>query len=107
MMERVQRKLRKLLLVSSLIMVAGFVAVFAAIFYRISQDDAAAPATELAVEIPSGATVRSAAATGDRITLVVEGPDGKTSVHVFDAGSGARLQTVTVGTGAPAAPTAQ
>lgn len=106
-MERVQRKLRKLLLVSSLIMVAGFVAVFAAIFYRISQDDGATPATDLAVEIPAGATIRSASATGDRITLVVDGADGKTSLHVFDATTGAKRQTVTVETVAPAAPTAQ
>ena len=53
-MERVQRKLRRLLAVSGLIMVAGLVAVFAAIFYRLSVADKAMPkaAAELQVALP-------------------------------------------------------
>lgn len=93
-MERVQRKLRRLLVVSSLVMVAGLVAVFAAIFYRLSRIDTVSQPPELTLSVPEGATVRSATATGDRITLVLEGEGGKTSVHVFDAATGAERQTI-------------
>ncbi|MEW5423284.1 DUF6476 family protein [Amorphus sp. 3PC139-8] len=97
-MERVQRKLRKLVLVSGLIMAAGLVAVFAAILYRLSEaENRRAPAT-VTLDLPQGTTVQSATGTADRLTLVVESPDGKTSIVVFDAATGQPLTTFTLGT---------
>lgn len=104
-MERVQRKLRKLVLVSGLIMAAGLVAVFAAILYRISEAENRRPPSELALDLPQGASVRSATATADRITVVVERADGKTSIFVFDAATGRKLTTFKVdASGEPEAP---
>ncbi|MGX1097120.1 DUF6476 family protein [Amorphus sp. MBR-141] len=99
-MERVQRKLRRLLAVSGLIMVAGLVAVFAAIFYRLSVADKAMPkaAGELQVALPAGTELRSATATGDRLTLVIAAPDGGTEVRVVDLATGRTVSTVTLTT---------
>lgn len=99
-MERVQRKLRRLLAVSGLIMVAGLVAVFAAIFYRLSVVDKAMPkvAEEASVALPAGAEVRSASATGDALTLLITGSDGATQVLVVDLATGRTVSTVTLET---------
>ena len=101
-MERVQRKLRRLLAVSGLIMVAGLVAVFAAIFYRLSVADKAMPmaASDLQVALPAGAELLSATATGDRLTLVTRGADGGTEIRVVDLSTGRPVSTVTLTTDA-------
>ena len=100
-MERVQRKLRRLLAVSGLIMVAGLVAVFAAIFYRLSVADKAMPkaAADLEVALPAGADLQSASATGDRLTLVITAPDGATEIRVIDLVTGRVVSTVSLTTG--------
>lgn len=100
-MERVQRKLRRLLAVSGLIMVAGLIAVFAAIFYRLSVADKAMPqpAAELQVALPAGADLRSATATGDRLTLVIAAPDGGTEIRIVDLSTGREVSKVTLTTG--------
>lgn len=95
-MERVQRKLRRLLAVSGLIMVAGLVAVFAAIFYRLSVADKAMPkaVADLQVPLPAGAELQSASATGDRLTLVIAAPGGATEIRVVDLATGRTVSTV-------------
>ncbi|WP_018700386.1 DUF6476 family protein [Amorphus coralli] len=97
-MERVQRKLRRLLAVSGLIMVAGLIAVFAAIFYRLSVMDKAMPQApaETSVTLPAGSEVRSASSTGERLTLLVDAPDGASKVVIVDLATGRTVSTVTL-----------
>ena len=85
---RLQAKLKKLLLGSTLVMVVGFVAVFAAIFYRVTRSEVKPVPTfdhPLVAELPlpDGARVTASRIDGDRLTLTMEGPKGAT-VLVLD-----------------------
>ena len=72
-MERVRRKLARLLFVSTGIMVIGLAAVIAGIFYRISKlDDGDTPAEPVALEIAADA-VKAVSATDDRLILTIGG----------------------------------
>ncbi len=78
---RLQAKLKRLLFWSSGVMVLGLVAVFAAIFYRVTKVDVK-PAvvwdrpivTEL--PMPEGGRVASTRLDGNRMTVTVESPKG-------------------------------
>lgn len=103
-MERVAVKLRRLLMVSGLIMAAGLVAVFAAIFYRLSQSDAPPPAppaavaspvagsldgpVDLTVAIPPGATIENVTLEGARLLLTVRLQGDGYQILVVDLPSG-------------------
>ena len=104
-MARVERKLRRLLAVSGLIMAAGLVAVFAAIFYRLAQRAeppppeppaaATAPApvplagpAELDLAIPAGAVLRGAALAGDRLLVTLDLADGSAAVWIVRLADG-------------------
>jgi hypothetical protein len=95
--ERLRRKLARLLLVSSGIMMLGFIAVFAAIVYRMSERDgtarglSAAEPVEAQVAIPAGQRVVAVALDGDRALLTLAGPDGATSLLLVDLASGGVL----------------
>jgi len=85
---RLQARLKKLLLGSTLVMVVGFVAVFAAIFYRVTRTDGKpAPTFEhplvADLPLPDGARVTATRIDGDRLTVTMEGPKGAT-VLVLD-----------------------
>lgn len=103
--ERVHQKLRTLLRISTLVMVAGLIAVFAAILYRVTRDgDSGRPIGEVTVPAPGGASIASASADGDRLTLVVDEPGGGRQAVVVDLASGAVVARVRLVTGeAPAA----
>ena len=85
---RLQAKLKKLLFGSTLVMVLGFVAVFAAIFYRVTRVDVK-PATDYAhpviaeLPLPEAARVVSTRLDGDRMTVTLEGPKGA-SILIID-----------------------
>ncbi len=104
--ERVHQKLRTLLRISTLVMVAGLIAVFAAILYRVTRDgDSGRPIGEVTVPAPGGASIASASSDGDRLTLVVDEPGGGRQAVVVDLASGAvvaRVRLVTGGAEAPA-----
>jgi hypothetical protein len=79
---RLQARLKKLLMGSTLVMVVGFVAVFAAIFYRVTRVDVKPAVAEHPVvaelPLPEGAKVTSAKLEGDRLLVTMEGPKGAT-----------------------------
>lgn len=90
-MERVRIKLRRLLMGSSLIMVLGFIAVFAALYYRITQtsesDDTgtaqisgAMPEIAATLALPSdlGALVDVSLSRGQLVASFENGPDSYT-----------------------------
>jgi hypothetical protein len=78
---RLQAKLKRLLFWSTGVMVLGLVAVFAAIFYRVTRTDvkpAVAWERPIVAEVPmpEGGRVVSTTLDGNRMTVTVESPKG-------------------------------
>lgn len=102
--ERVRRKLARLLFASFGIMFLGLIAVFAVIVYRLNApagdavraDGATAtpapalPEAPAAIRLPAGARLVSTALDGDRALLQVEGPAGA-ELLLVDLADGAIL----------------
>ena len=85
---RLQAKLKRLLFWSSGVMVLGLVAVFAAIFYRVTKVDvkpAVAWDRPIVAELPlpEGGRVSSSRLDGDRLIVTLESPKGA-SVLIVD-----------------------
>ncbi|TDH35144.1 hypothetical protein E2A64_15665 [Pseudohoeflea suaedae] len=111
-MEKVRRKMVRLLAVSIGIMFVGVMAVLAAIVYKFTrpaEDVAAVPAasgnapaapssTPLVdrIDLPPGFEVVSMSVDGDRIAFFGTA-NGASQVLVYDASSGTRLGTIEVG----------
>ena len=109
-MEKVRRKMVRLLAVSIGIMFVGVMAVLAAIVYKFTrpaEDTAALPAVSTSapsstplvdrIDLPPGFEVISMSVDGDRIAFFGTAPGGASQVLVFDASSGSRLGTSEVG----------
>ncbi|PVB61866.1 hypothetical protein [Labrenzia sp. 011] len=89
---RVQAKLKRLLLGSSLVMVAGFVAVFAAIVYKINTYEADPSETAFAATLsvgPEADVLQATLSEGMLLVLVREGSG--TALLRFDPKSGKQL----------------
>ncbi|MEM8551251.1 MAG: hypothetical protein AAGF45_02655 [Pseudomonadota bacterium] len=86
-MERVRRKLVRLLFVSSSVMMLGFAAVIVGVFYRVSQNDAArAPAEPVALQI-APADLRDATVAGDTLVLTIGGNNPRIEVRRLQDGA--------------------
>jgi hypothetical protein len=97
-LERVQARLRRLMLIAASTLGLGFLAVVAAVMFRVSNLDRSGPADDwrATIEIPSDATILSTDVDGGRLALTLDGPDGM-RVLVFDLATGRRLgETVIV-----------
>ncbi len=87
----------RLLLISGGIMVLGFIAVFAALVYKLGLlgdtdgSRTAVTATDGRIPIPAGARLVSAELEGNRALLRVEAADGSTSLVFLDLRSGTVL----------------
>jgi hypothetical protein len=80
------RKMRRMTLLSSLIMVGGFLVVFGVIAYRMSTSagiEAPARPVETTIELPAGARVLSTAVSDGRLAVTIE-IGGVTEVRFFD-----------------------
>ncbi|MEP3278457.1 MAG: DUF6476 family protein [Stappiaceae bacterium] len=91
--QRIQQKLRRLLMGSSFIMVLGLIAVLAAIIYRINRDDPSASDTlslAATIAIDENASIKSVQVDGDRIFVLVD-ENGATALLMIDAGTGRLL----------------
>lgn len=85
--ERIRRKLARLLFVSFGVMLVGFAAVLIAIVYRISQDSApAASAAPVALDVPA-ADLRAASVDGDRLVLTIGGAEPRIEVRRLSDGA--------------------
>jgi hypothetical protein len=96
--ERVQARLRRLILISGATLGVGFLAVLVAVIFRVSNLDRRAPAADgwrTTLEIPLGTTVVDTAVDGDRIALTVEDATGR-RILVYDLASGRRIGEATV-----------
>lgn len=101
---RVYKRLRTLTIVAALTMGVGFLAVMSVIAYRVVKmgpSSGRLAARELA--LPAGARVVSTAADGGRIVVTVEA-EGRTVIHVLDAGTLAETGRLELAPGGPAAP---
>jgi hypothetical protein len=97
---RLRRKMVRLLIVSGGIMLLGFIAVFAAIVYKLNERGSLASAgapIEGAIEIPAGAKIVGTALDGDRALLTLSASDGSTTLLVVDLASGKTLGRYAVG----------
>lgn len=86
--ERVRRKMMRLMAVSIGIMMIGLMAVLVAIVYKIPARDEA-PARpddyfETVIQAPAGARIASQSLSGDRLALLVEHADGRRTIILFD-----------------------
>ena len=92
--ERLRRKMARLLLISGGIMVLGFIAVFAALVYKLGllggpgADGVSAASGEAAIGIPAGARLVSSDLDGGRALLQLQSEDGTVSLVLVDLGSG-------------------
>ena len=80
---RVMRKLRGMMIGSSLVMIVGFLAVFGVIAYRLSSGAERSRAPEAALQLPAGARVVATAAGEGRLFVTIE-VAGATEVRIFD-----------------------
>ena len=88
-LERIQAKLRRLILVSGGTLMVGLLAVVFAVIFRVSRD--ADPATwRSTVEIPAGAAVVATDVDGERLAVTVEDGTGR-RILVYDLATGRRL----------------
>lgn len=93
--ERLRRKLGRLLLVSGGFMTLGFIAVFAAIVYKVGHLGEraaglapAGPMVEASIAIPAGARLATADLDGGHALLRLEGADGAPVLLLVDLASG-------------------
>ncbi|MBX3512923.1 MAG: hypothetical protein KF826_10100 [Xanthobacteraceae bacterium] len=84
--EAMVRKLKRMAVFSSILMIGGFLAIFAVIGYRLSNPVSApqaAPIPAITNALPKGSRVISTAVSDGRIVVTIE-REGRTEVRVFD-----------------------
>jgi hypothetical protein len=82
--EAIVRKLKRMSLVSTLVMIGGFLVVFGVIAYRMSTGSGSAPNwIDATVPLPAGARVISTTASDGRLVVTIE-VGGITEVRFFD-----------------------
>ena len=98
--ERLRRKMVRLLAVSIGVMMIGVMAVLAAVVYKaMGSGGAAAPdGAEIALALPAGADVRSISLDGDRALVHAVTAEGS-RLYLIGLGDGAILATYTLGAG--------
>jgi hypothetical protein len=80
------RRMRRLMLVSGLIMLAGFVLVFGVIAYRLATTPEESAPLEASIGLPKGARVLSTAVADGRLAVTIES-GGRTEVRIYDLGT--------------------
>jgi hypothetical protein len=99
--ERLRRKLARLLLVSGGVMLLGFIAVFAAIVYKLgllgeSGSTAGGEPVEARIALPAGARLLSADLDGGRALLALETAGGGRALLLVELESGRILGRYTI-----------
>lgn len=89
-MERVRRKMVRLLAVSIGVMIIGVFAVLAAVVWRVTSSDGPVVARDLTLSVPAGFEVQSASSGAGQLTLLGM-IDGRQRLFVFDAQTGQLL----------------
>jgi len=95
-MERVRRKMVRLLAVAIGTMMVGLFAVLSAVIYKANEGTSAPVSAGL--DIPAGFQARSVALENDRIALFGEAAQGDQAVLVFDTQTGALITNYALNT---------
>lgn len=77
------RRMRRLMLFSSMIMLAGFLVVFGVIAYRLSTTTEADAAIEANISLPKGARVLSTAIANGKLAVTID-IGGRSEVRFYD-----------------------
>lgn len=97
-MQRVQAKLRRLMLVSGVTLGVGMMAVLFAVLWRINNprgEAATGEAWRSTIEVPAGVTVVATDVDGDRLAVTVDGPQGR-QILLYHMPSGRSVGTATL-----------
>jgi hypothetical protein len=90
--ERIRRRMMRLMLVSVGIMVIGIMAVLYGIVFKLTtRGDAEGPAFDVLVPLPQGGRILSTTLAGDRLSVLIEDEAGLQSLLVLDARTGKQL----------------
>lgn len=98
--EKVRRKMVRLLIISSSVIILGLMAVVFSIVYRVNRIPAnpsatapvaaqeAEPAARQSITLPAGFSVQNTSISGNRILLFGTSADGRRHILVHDIGTG-------------------
>lgn len=105
--EKVRKKMVRLLIISSSVIILGLMAVVYSIVYRVnrmpqpanpaateSANELAAPAARQSIALPAGFVVESTSMSGNRILLFGTGAGGVRRIIVHDIGTGRTLTEI-------------
>lgn len=91
--ERIQARLRRMILFSGGTLGIGLLAILFAIVWRVTHLPSGKPAGapwDTTIELPAGTTIVATDVDGDRLAVTLDGPGGR-SVDVYDMPTGARV----------------
>jgi len=108
--EKVRRKMVRLLIISSSVIIVGLMAVVFSIVYRVNKlpPDAPAvvaapaahvdpvPAAQQSIVLPEAFVVESSSISGNRVLIFGADPDGRQRIFVHDIGTGKRVTEIDI-----------
>ncbi len=108
--EKVRRKMVRLLVISSSVIIVGLMAVVVSIVYRVNKTPSAVnpsatapaglvdpvPATQQTITLPEAFVVESSSISGNRILIFGADPDGRQRIFVHDIGTGKRVTEIDI-----------
>jgi hypothetical protein len=110
-MEKIRRKMVRLLVISSSVIIIGLMAVVFSIVYKIDRNKpdqsrlpatttAAAPdivpAAQQSITLPEGFVLESSSLSGNRILMFGADPEGRQRMFVYDIGTGKQVTEIEV-----------
>ena len=107
--EKVRRKMVRLLIISSSVIILGLMAVVYSIVYRVNRipqpadpsaivpaAEQAMPAARQSLTLPAGFVVESTSISGNRVLLFGAGVDGEKHIIVHDIGTGKTVTEIDI-----------
>ena len=108
--EKVRRKMVRLLVISSSVIIIGLMAVVFSIVYRVNKTPPAAdpaataaagtadpvPAAQQTITLPEAFVVKSSSISGNRILIFGADLDGRQRIFVHDIGTGKRITEIDI-----------
>lgn len=108
-LEKVRRKMVRLLIVSSSAIIIGLMAVVYTIVYRVNKlpqadnpsatataQDLATPPARQSIALPAGFVVENSSISGNRLLLSGSGTDGAKRIIIHDIGTGRTLTEIDI-----------
>ena len=96
-LERVRRKMLRLMTIAIGIMMIGLMAVLFAIVYKISSPSKPNTGETLEIDLQGGAEILSTTLSGERILVDTRLPDGSRELILIDADSGKIVSRIAMG----------